>query len=61
MQKIPPSPLAHTYAKNRGSGNRVSDFCVSGGPPVLVCTISNPKNYLNFESLILTEITPHDL
>ena len=22
--------------KNRGSGNRVSDFCVSGGPPVFV-------------------------
>ena len=24
-----------TQAKNRGSGNRVSDFRVSGGPPVL--------------------------
>ena len=27
-------PLAHTKAKNCGSGNRVSDFCVSGGPHV---------------------------
>ena len=24
-----------TQAKNRGSGNRVSDFRVSGGPPVI--------------------------
>ena len=27
-------PLTCTYAKNYGSGNRVSDFHVSGGPPV---------------------------
>ena len=27
-------PLTRTQAKNRGSGNRVSDFRVSGGPPV---------------------------
>ena len=25
-----------TQAKNRGSGNRVSDFRVSGGPPIIV-------------------------
>ena len=31
--KIP--PLARTSAKIRGSGNLVSDFRVSGGPPVL--------------------------
>ena len=24
-------PLTHTQAKNRGSGNRACDFCVSGG------------------------------
>ena len=27
-------PLTRTQAKNRGSGNRDSDFRVSGGPPV---------------------------
>ena len=27
-------PLTRTYAKKRVSGNRVSDFRVSGGPPV---------------------------
>ena len=27
-------PLTRTKAKNRGSGNRVIDFRVSGGPPV---------------------------
>ena len=27
-------PLTRTYAKNRVSGNRVSDFRVSGGRPV---------------------------
>ena len=27
-------PLTRKYAKNRGSGNRGSDFRVSGGPPV---------------------------
>ena len=29
-------PLTCTQAKNRVSGNRVSDFRVSGGPPVNV-------------------------
>ena len=28
-------PLTRTQAKKRVSGNRVSDFHVSGGPPVL--------------------------
>ena len=28
------SPQLHVQAKNCGSGNRVSDFRVSGGPPV---------------------------
>ena len=28
-------PLTRTSAKSRDSGNRVSDFRVSGGPPVL--------------------------
>ena len=28
------SPTYAYIAKNRGSGNRVSDFRVSGGPPV---------------------------
>ena len=27
-------PLTRTKIKKRVSGNRVSDFCVSGGPPV---------------------------
>ena len=31
--------LAHKKAKNRGSGNRVSDFRVSGGPPVPFCPV----------------------
>ena len=29
------SPLARKLAKNCGSGNRVSDFRISGGPPVV--------------------------
>ena len=29
-------PLTRTYAKTRGSGSRVSDFRVSGGPPVVL-------------------------
>ena len=34
-------PLTRTYAKKRVSGNRVSDFCVSGGPPVVFIEYMN--------------------
>ena len=30
-------PTCTYISQNRGSGNRVSDFCVSGGPPVHYC------------------------
>ena len=30
------TPLARTLAKNHGSGNRVSEFCVSGRPAVFI-------------------------
>ena len=41
-------PLAHTRAKNHGSGNRVSDFRVSWGLPVVVLNKPHVIEIFNF-------------
>ena len=44
-------PLTRTSAKNRGSGNRVSDFRVSGGPPVCIILYPQDRFYTTYSSL----------